>query len=204
MDKKGLLVILSGPSGAGKGTVVKEIMKSDGYCLSTSATTRKPREGEIDGVHYFFKSHEDFENLINDNKMLEYASFCGEYYGTPIEYVLDRLNEGKNVILEIEVQGALQVKDKYPDAILIFLTPNNIFELRNRLINRGTETEDKINMRMERAKEEIMLIDKYDYIVINSVVETAVNDINKIVESEKNKAFRNLQLKETFFKGDEF
>lgn len=203
MDKKGLLVILSGPSGAGKGTVVKEIMKSDAYCLSTSATTRAPREGEVDGVHYFFKSHEEFEKLIEDKKMLEYASFCGEYYGTPLEYVLNKLDEGKNVILEIEVQGALQVKEKYPDAVLIFLSPNNIFELRNRLVNRGTETEEKINMRMERAKEEIMLIDKYDYIVINNVVEDAVNDINKIVESEKNRAFRNLYLKETFFKGDE-
>lgn len=203
MDKKGLLVILSGPSGAGKGTVVKEIMKNEDYCLSTSATTRAPRQGEVDGVHYFFKSHEEFEKLIEDKKMLEYASFCGEYYGTPLEYVLNKLDEGKNVILEIEVQGALQVKEKYPDAVLIFLSPDNIFELKNRLVNRGTETEEKINMRIERAKEEIMLIDKYDYIVINSVVEDAVNDINKIVESEKNKAFRNLYLKETFFKGDE-
>lgn len=204
MDKKGLLVILSGPSGAGKGTVIKEIMKNNCYCLSTSATTRNPRKGEIDGVHYFFKSREEFEKLVQDNKMLEYACFCNEYYGTPVEYVLSKIDEGKNVILEIEVQGALQVKEKYPNAILIFLTPDNISELQKRLSKRGTETKEKIDMRIKRAKEEIDFIDKYDYIVINNVVETAVDDIIKIVESEKNKAFRNLWLKKTFLRGDEF
>lgn len=202
MDKKGLLIILSGPSGAGKGTVVKKITENDGYSLSISATTRKPREGEIDGVHYFFKTHEEFEGLIADKKMLEYASFCDEYYGTPADYVMQKLEEGKNVILEIEVQGALQVKEKFPEAVLIFLAPPDIHELKSRLVNRGTETEEKINKRVERAREEILLIDKYDYIVINGVVDDAVDDINKIVESERKRAFRNLDLKETFFKGD--
>ena len=174
--------------------------------MSVSATTRKPRNYEIDGEHYFFKSRMEFEDLIKEGKMLEYACFCSEYYGTPVDYVLNKLEEGKNVILEIEVQGALQVKEKYPDAVLIFLTPDNIYELKDRLIKRGSETEEKINMRTERAKEEILLVDKYDYIVINRVVKTAACDIVKIVQSEKNKAFRNLSIKETFLrnKGGEF
>ncbi len=203
MNKKGLLVIVSGPSGAGKGTVVSELIKNTSYALSTSITTRQAREGEIDGVHYFFRNTQEFETMIKKNELLEYAEFCGNYYGTPIFYVEEQLKQGKNVILEIEVQGALQVKERYKDAILIFLTPPNITELRNRLEKRATETLEKINMRMKRAREEIKLIDKYDYIVINNIVEEAVNNINNIVESEKMSAKRHIDLINTFLEGVE-
>nr|WP_317356752.1 guanylate kinase [uncultured Tyzzerella sp.] len=203
MNKKGLLVIVSGPSGAGKGTVVSELIKNQSYALSTSITTRQAREGEIDGVHYFFRDVETFKNMIEKNELLEYAEFCGNYYGTPMFYVEEQLQQGKNVILEIEVQGALQVKERYKDAILIFLTPTNIVELRRRLENRATETLEKINMRMKRAREEIKLIDKYDYIVINEIVEQAVENINNIVESEKMSAKRHIDLIDTFLEGVE-
>lgn len=203
MDKKGLLVIVSGPSGAGKGTVVSELIKDNSYALSISMTTRKARDGEIEGVHYFFKTVEEFEKMIKENQFLEYAQFCENYYGTPIFYVEEQLKKGKNVILEIEVQGALQVKEMFKDAILIFLTPPNIIELKNRLEKRATETEDKINMRMKRAKEEIKLIDKYDYIVVNNVVDDAVSDINNIINSEKKSAKRHIDLIDIFLKGVE-
>lgn len=203
MNKNGLLVIVSGPSGAGKGTVVSELIKDSSYALSTSITTREARQGEIDGVHYFFRTQKQFEQMIQKNELLEYAEFCGNYYGTPTFYVEQQLKQGKNVILEIEVQGALQVKQRFKDAILIFLTPPNIIELRNRLEKRATETLEKINMRMKRAREEIKLIDKYDYIVINEVVEEAVNCINDIVKSEKMSAKRHTNLINTFLEGVE-
>lgn len=203
MNKKGLLVIVSGPSGAGKGTVVSELIKNKSYALSTSITTRQARKGEIDGVHYFFKNKEEFKKMIEKNELLEYAEFCDNYYGTPMFYVEEQLEKGKNVILEIEVQGALQVKERYKEAILIFLTPPNITELRNRLEKRATETLEKINMRMKRAKEEIKLIDKYDYIVINNIVEEAVCSINNIVNTEKMSAKRHIDLINTFLEGVE-
>ncbi|WP_250278744.1 guanylate kinase [[Clostridium] colinum] len=203
MNKKGLLVIVSGPSGAGKGTVVSELIKNKSYALSTSITTREARQGEVDGVHYFFRDTEEFKKMIEKNELLEYAEFCGNYYGTPMFYVQEQLEQGKNVILEIEVQGALQVKERYKDAILIFLTPPNITELRNRLEKRATETLEKINMRMKRAREEITLINKYDYIVINNIVEEAVKDINNIVESEKMSAKRHTGLIDIFLEGVE-
>lgn len=195
MNKRGLLVIISGPSGAGKGTVVNVLKKDKSYCLSISVTTRKPRCFEIDKVHYFFKTEEEFNKMIENNEFLEYAKFCNNCYGTPASYVLEQIDKGKNVILEIEVQGALQVKEKFPDAILIFLTPPNINELRQRLVNRATEDDFKINMRMKRALEEFDIIDKYDYIVINKVVKDAVSNINTIVNAEKMKASRNIDLK---------
>lgn len=201
MDKNGLLVIVSGPSGAGKGTVVSELIKYNNYALSTSVTTRTARNGEIDGVHYFFRSNQEFEKMIEENQLLEYAKFCEHYYGTPIFYVEEQLKKGKNVILEIEVQGALQVKEKFKDAILIFLTPPNIIELRKRLEKRATETKEKIDMRMKRAKEEIKLINKYDYIVINNVVSEAVLDIDNIVNTEKKAAKRHIDLIDIFLKG---
>lgn len=203
MNKTGLLVIVSGPSGAGKGTIVSELIKDSSYALSTSITTREARQGEIDGVHYFFRTPEQFQQMIKKNELLEYAEFCGNYYGTPTFYVEQQLKQGKNVILEIEVQGALQVKERFKDAILIFLTPPNITELRNRLEKRATETLEKINMRMKRAKEEIKLIDKYDYIVINQVVEDAVQCINDIVKTEKMSAKRHINLINTFLEGVE-
>ncbi|MFI3230216.1 MAG: guanylate kinase [bacterium] len=198
MNDTGLLIIISGPSGAGKGTIVSELIKNKSYALSISITTREAREGEVDGVHYFFNTKEQFEEMIDKNELLEYAQFCGQYYGTPIDYMQEQLKKGKNVILEIEVQGALQVKERFPEAILMFLTPNNIGELKSRLENRATETPEKISMRMERAKQEIKLIDNYDYIIINNVVEDAVESINSIVKSEKMSASRHMYLMNTF------
>ncbi len=193
---KGILLIISGPSGAGKGTVVSKLKEKSGYSLSISATTRKPRQNEIDGVHYFFKSKEEFEKMIEDKKLLEYADFCGNYYGTPTDFVNKRIENNKTVILEIEIQGALQVKSIYPEAVLIFLTPPSMDELEKRLVGRATETPEKIELRLKRAVEEIDNIDKYDYIVINDSVERAVVDIEHIVNAEKMKAKRNLNLKE--------
>ncbi len=193
---KGILLIISGPSGAGKGTVVSKLKEKSGYSLSISATTRKPRQNEIDGVHYFFKSKEEFEKMIEGKKLLEYADFCGNYYGTPTDYVNEQIENNKTVILEIEIQGALQVKSIYPEAVLIFLTPPSMDELEKRLVGRATETPEKIELRLKRAVEEIDNIDKYDYIVINDSVERAVVDIEHIVKAEKMKAKRNLSLKE--------
>ncbi|MCI8805456.1 MAG: guanylate kinase [Clostridiales bacterium] len=196
INGKGILLIISGPSGAGKGTVVSKLKEKSGYSLSISATTRKPRQNEIDGVHYFFKSKEEFEKMIEDKKLLEYADFCGNYYGTPTDFVNERIENNKTVILEIEIQGALQVKSIYPEAVLIFLTPPSMDELEKRLVGRATETPEKIELRLKRAVEEIDNIDKYDYIVINDSVERAVVDIEHIVNAEKMKAKRNLNLKE--------
>ena len=201
MNEKGILIIISGPSGAGKGTVVNELIKNDMYSLSISATTRQPRQNEKNGIHYFFKTKEEFEKMIEDKKLLEYASFCENYYGTPVDYVNEQIDKNKTVILEIEVQGALQVKEIFPEAVLIFLTPPSMEELEKRLIGRGTESQDKIDMRLNRAKEEFDIIDKYDYIIINETVQKAVDDINCIVKSEKMKAQRNLELKNKL-KGD--
>lgn len=194
-SEKGILLIISGPSGAGKGTVVSELKENGGYALSISATTRQPRQNEKDGVHYFFKSKEQFEKMIEDKKLLEYAAFCGNYYGTPIDYVNEQIENNKTVILEIEVQGALQVKEVYPEAVLVFLTPPSMNELEKRLVGRATETPEKIKLRLDRAKEEFDIIDKYDYIVINDSVKQAVIDIECIVKAEKMKAKRNLNLK---------
>jgi len=196
INEKGILLIISGPSGAGKGTVVSELKERSGYSLSISATTREPRQNEKDGVHYFFKSKEQFEQMIENKKLLEYADFCGNYYGTPIDYVNRQIENNKTVILEIEIQGALQVKEIYPEAVLIFLTPPSMEELKKRLTGRATETPEKIKLRLERALEEIDNIDKYDYIIINDSVAQAVVDIECIVKAEKMRAKRNFNLKE--------
>lgn len=202
MKKNGLLIIISGPSGAGKGSVVSEIIKDSSFVLSISATTRKPRPNEIEGVNYFFKTQEQFQDMIKKNLLLEYAKFCNDFYGTPIDYVNENLNKGKNIILEIEVQGALQVKNIFKESILIFLIPPTIKHLENRLKNRSTETIEKINMRLKRAREEVKLTDKYDYIVINDILADASNQIKEIINVEKQKAFRNNNLITKFLKGE--
>lgn len=198
MNKKGLLVIVSGPSGAGKGTVVSKLIENKKYSLSTSVTTREPRANELEGVHYFFRTTKQFQEMIKNNMLLEYAKFCDNYYGTPLFYVEQQLKKGKHVILEIEVQGALQVKKKFNDAVLIFLTPKTIFELKKRLLGRATENEEKINLRMKKAKEEIKLINMYDYIVINDIVEEAVQNIDNIIKAEQMSAKRHLDLIDLF------
>ncbi|MDE3838463.1 guanylate kinase [Bacillus methanolicus] len=186
MQEKGLLIVLSGPSGVGKGTVRKEIFSQPDIAFeySISMTTRPPREGEVDGVDYFFKTREEFEELIKQGKLLEYAEFVGNYYGTPIDYVEETLNAGKDVFLEIEVQGARQVREKFPDGLFIFLMPPSLSELKNRIVTRGTETEEVINNRMTVAREEIEMMSLYDYVVENDRVELAVERIKAIVIAE--------------------
>jgi guanylate kinase len=186
MKEKGLLIVLSGPSGVGKGTVRKEIFSQPDieFEYSISMTTRPPREGEVDGVDYFFKTREEFEELIKQGKLLEYAEFVGNYYGTPLDYVQETLNAGKDVFLEIEVQGARQVREKFPDGLFIFLVPPSLSELKNRIVTRGTESEEVIQNRMTVAREEIEMMSLYDYVVENDRVELAVERIKSIVIAE--------------------
>ncbi|EDL64131.1 guanylate kinase [Bacillus sp. SG-1] len=186
MKEKGLLIVLSGPSGVGKGTVRKEIFSQEDtqFEYSISMTTRLPREGEVDGVDYFFKTREEFESLIEQGKLLEYAEFVGNYYGTPEDYVRETINNGKDVFLEIEVQGAKQIREKFPEGLFIFLAPPSLTELQNRITTRGTETEELILNRMTTARKEIELMDLYDYVVENDKVENATEKIKSIVQAE--------------------
>ncbi len=200
--QKGILVIISGPSGSGKGTIVKELIQKERYALSISVTTRKPRFTEEEGIHYFFRTHEQFQEMIEQGEMLEYADFCGNYYGTPKSYVEEQLQNGKDVILEIEVQGALQVKSLYAESIFVFVIPPTLDELRSRLTHRGTEDECIIEKRIKRALEEIKLIAQYDYVVTNDVILKAVSDIHSIVRAEHLKPKRNEIWKE-YTKGDD-
>ena len=189
---KGVLTVVSGFSGAGKGTVMKRlIQKYDDYALSISVTTRKPREGERDGIEYFFKTKEEVETMIENDEFLEYARYVDNYYGTPRFYVEEMLAKGKNVILEIEIQGAMQIKAKNPEAVLVFVTPPSFEELRNRLVGRGTETADVIESRLRRASEEAEGMPSYDYILVNDQVEDCVDRLHQIILSERAKAQRN-------------
>lgn len=185
MMSKGTLFIVSGPSGCGKGTVLVEILKQDNVYYSVSATTRAPRPGEINGVNYHFLSKDEFEKLIENGGMLEYANYCGNYYGTPKKPVEDMLAEGKNVILEIEVQGALKVMEKCPEAVSVFILPPSLKELRRRLHKRGTETEEVIEKRIGEAAGEIRKAVNYDYVMINGELEIAVSDLLSIINSQK-------------------
>ncbi|EPZ39298.1 guanylate kinase [Anoxybacillus ayderensis] len=186
VKERGLLIVLSGPSGVGKGTVRKALFSQPDIQLqySISVTTRKPREGEVDGVDYFFKTREQFEQMIRQNELLEWAEYVGNYYGTPIEYVEKTLQEGKDVFLEIEVQGAMQVRKVFPEALFIFLAPPSLSELRKRIEMRGTESEDLIRDRLQAAKEELEMMDAYDYVVENDQVELACERIKAIVMAE--------------------
>lgn len=186
MQEKGLLIVLSGPSGVGKGTVRKELFSQPdtAFEYSVSATTRLPREGERNGVDYFFKSREEFEEMIKQDQLLEYAEFVGNYYGTPVEYVRETLDAGKDVFLEIEVQGASQVRRKFPEGLFIFLAPPSLSELENRIVTRGTETEEIIKGRMRAAREEIEMMELYDYVVENDHVESAAERVKAIVVAE--------------------
>lgn len=186
--KEGLKIVLSGPSGSGKGTIVKELIKDEQFLLSISATTRNPRQGEEEGVHYFFKTKEDFETMIAEDAFLEYACFCENYYGTPKAFIEESVKQGKDVILEIEVQGAQQIKNIYPEAVFIFVIPPSLTELEQRLIGRNTEAHDVIQKRLARAKEELALYKEYDYIVINDTLVEAIDKIKTIVLAEKLKS----------------
>lgn len=181
---KGKLFVISGPSGTGKGTICKELIKSDNIRLSVSMTTRDPRDGEIHGVNYYFTSKEEFVSKIDAGGFLEHAEVFGNYYGTPKEEVLERLNEGIDVILEIDVQGALQIKKVFPDAILVFILPPSLTELRNRLIGRGTETPEVVERRLGEAANEISFANQYDYAVVNDQLDIAVENVRTIIFAE--------------------
>jgi guanylate kinase len=189
LTEKGLLVVVSGFSGAGKGSIMKRILqKYDNYALSISATTRDPRPGEMDGQDYFYKTQKQFEKMIDKDELIEYASYQGNYYGTPKAYVEKQLNSGKDVILEIEVQGATKVKELLPDTVLIFVTPPNAKELRDRLTKRATESADQIRGRLRRAVVEAEYMPTYDYILVNDDLETAVTELDEIVRAEHKKS----------------
>lgn len=187
-DNKGSLIVISGFSGSGKGTIVSELInRYDGYVVSVSATTRKPRENEIYGMHYFFKTESEFELMIERGELIEYARYVDNYYGTPKEYVENMLKAGKNVILEIEVIGAKKIKELYNDAVMVFVMPPNIAKLKDRLENRGTEDESVLKQRLNRSKEELEYTKYYEYILINDKLDFAVENIHSIVCAHKHK-----------------
>lgn len=187
MIKKGTLIVISGPSGVGKSTICEKLIKrlGDDIFLSVSVTERPIRVTEAEGVNYYFKTKDEFSEMIEKNQLLEWAQYGDYRYGTPFQPVIDKLNSGINVILEIEVQGAMQVKDNYPDAVFIFVVPPGIQNLNNRLENRNTESEEERIKRLKRAKQEFDYLFKYDYIVINDSLEMAVSKIESIIEAEK-------------------
>lgn len=193
MNRKGILIVVSGFSGAGKGTIMKELLAKypDTYALSVSATTRSPREGEEDGREYFFISKEKFEKMIAKDELIEYAKYVENYYGTPREYVEKKLSEGKDVILEIEIQGALKVRKAFPDTLLLFVTPPTAQELKDRLVGRGTETAEVITSRLRRACEEAQGMGEYDHIVVNDKLDECVEEVHRIIQSEHHRSFRN-------------
>ncbi len=186
MADKGILIVISGFSGAGKGTLVKRLLSSyDSYALSVSMTTRSPREGERDGVEYFFADREQFEKKIREDGFIEYACYCDNYYGTPKDYVEEQLNAGKDVILEIEIQGALKVKQQFPESLLLFVTPPSAVELKRRLLGRGTESQEVIAKRLARAVVESNGIEAYDYVVVNDDLDACVAEIHQLVNAAR-------------------
>lgn len=198
MSKKGILLVVSGFSGAGKGTLMKELLRRyDNYALSISATTRKPREGEMDGREYFFKTTPEFEAMIEAGALIEHACYVGNYYGTPRDYVEQQLSAGKDVILEIEIQGALKVKERFPDTLLLFVTPPSAQELKKRLVGRGTEEMQVIENRLARAGEEAEGIENYDYFVINDDLNECVENVHHIIQSEHSRVSRNAEFIKT-------
>lgn len=196
MNEKGILIVVSGFSGSGKGTLMKELLTRypDTYALSISATTRSPREGEVDGREYFFVSKDEFEKMIAKGELIEYAKYVENYYGTPRDYVEKKLDEGKDVILEIEIQGALNVKKMFPDTLLLFVTPPSAEELKKRLVGRGTETMDVIESRMDRACEEAQGMENYDYLIVNDSLERCVEEMHSIIQGEHRRSSRNCEF----------
>lgn len=199
---EGFLLVVSGPSGSGKGTVCKELLENiDELVFSVSATTRSPRPGEIHGENYFFLDKDEFATKIENNEFLEYANVHTNYYGTPKDFVIEKVKSGKIVLLEIDVQGAMQVMERFENVVSVFLLPPNLEELEHRLRNRNTESNEDISIRLANAKEEIDLVEKYDYYVINDKIELAVDRISSIIKSEKLKVKRNKNIKEEILKG---
>ena len=191
LDRKGLLLVVSGPSGAGKGTICKALLnKNDKIKFSVSATTRKPRNGEVHGVNYFFLEKEEFTTMIENGEFLEYAQIYDNFYGTPKSAIIECLEKGQDVILEIEMQGAKQIKEVYPEGVFIFVLPPSLEELKSRIVGRGTETQEEIEKRFSCAFEEINQIVNYDYFIVNEDIEKSVNDVEAIIASEKNKVIR--------------
>ena len=198
-ENRGILIVVSGFAGSGKGTIMKELMRQypERYALSISATTRAPRPGETDGVEYFFKSREEFLAMIDAEALVEYAEYVGNFYGTPRAYVQEQLAAGKDVILEIEIQGALKIKQRFPDTLLLFVMPPSAKELKSRLVGRGTETMEVIASRLARAKEEANGIEAYDYLIVNDVLEESVQKVHGIITQEHFRVSRNMDIIET-------
>lgn len=195
MEKKGILIVISGFSGAGKGTLVRELLRRyDEYALSVSMTTREPRPGEQEGVDYFFTDRAHFEETIARDGLVEYAQYCGNYYGTPRAYVEEQLSAGRNVILEIEMQGALKIKEKFPESLLLFVTPPSVAELERRLTGRGTEKPEVIDRRLARAAEESEGVEAYDYIVVNDRLEECAEEIHMLVDAARRAPVRRKEL----------
>lgn len=189
--KTGLLLVVSGPSGCGKGTICKELVKEN-ECInvSVSVTTRKPRDGEVEGINYFYVTEEKFKSMVDNNEVLEYAYVHGSYYATPKSFVFDKLERGEDILLEIDVQGAMQIKGIYPQATFVFILPPSMEELKNRIIKRGTESTEAIELRYKNAFKELDYIREYDYVVVNDEVQKAVNKIECIIQAEKCKTSR--------------
>lgn len=201
MNKKGLLIVVSGPSGAGKGTICKEILsRRDDIFVSISATTREPRKGEVDGVNYFFLKRDEFERMIEEEAFIEYAEVYKNLYGTPKDYVLDKLNKGENCLLEIDIQGALQVKKRYPEGVYIFILPPSMKELKNRIIGRGSETPESLERRFSSAYDEIEFVNQYDYYIINDQVKKAADTMESIIDAERCKVIEDIEEIVAMFK----
>ena len=195
MSEQGILVVVSGFSGAGKGTLIKAMLeKHHNYALSISATTRAPRQGEEDGREYFFVPREKFEEMIREGQLIEYARYVENYYGTPRQYVFQQMADGKDVILEIEIQGALKIKERFPDALLLFVMPPSADELKRRLVGRGTETMEVIDQRLHRAAEEAEGMTSYDYILINDKVDTCVDAMHQLIQAQHRRVSGNLDF----------
>ncbi len=194
--QRGILIVFSGFSGSGKGTIMRELMSryEEYYALSVSATTRKPRAGEEDGREYFFRTREEFEKMIEKNELIEYALYVENYYGTPKAYVEEQLEAGKDVILEIEIQGALKVKEMFPDTLLMFVTPPDADTLKERLVGRGTEALEVIDARLSRAFEESLGVEAYDYLIVNDTLDECVEEVHSIIRNEHRRVFRNQEF----------
>jgi len=204
MKRRGLLLVVSGPSGAGKGTICKELLsrRGDSITVSVSATTRSPRAGEVEGVNYFFLDKEKFVDMVAAGEFLEHAQVYDNFYGTPMKFVMDELVRGKNVLLEIDIQGAMQVREKYPEGVYIFVLPPSMKELKNRIIGRGSETAESLEKRFSSAFSEIDFIKKYDYYIINDKVDKATDTLTSIIDAESHRVVENIEELINEFKGE--